>query len=416
MPSRSSTLSSAITTRMGSPPCTRVPPPARRPDAQPPAERLDAVGEAAQARAALGVGAADPVVDDLDDDLAVAAVTSTLAERGLRVLADVREALGDDVVGGHLERLGQPSVELDGRAGREQARARPALQRDGQAVAADDRRVHPARDVAQLLRATARSRVRAARARGLASGSAPSCFSSMLSSSDSATSRCWAPSCRLRSSRWRSFWPASITRAREPASSSRRALSSACSRAFSSAIPAAAPTASSSSGSSSSDASCTSAATGSPSRSISVVVRPSPALGQRHRLAVEVGPALELGQPVRELSDGSRSARASASRRSAGAGSPAARRARSPTRRAREPRVKEADQQCDGREPDHDERGPSDVSNAGPSNAPTQEQQGDHHQAEGERVDEQRDRAPQRPARRRPPCRPGRRRRSGRTR
>ena len=30
-------------------------------------------------------------------------------------------------------------------------------------------------------------------------------------------SRCWAPSWRLRSRRWRSLWPASMIRAREPA-------------------------------------------------------------------------------------------------------------------------------------------------------------------------------------------------------
>ena len=38
---------------------TRVPPPARRPDPQPAAERLDPVGQPAQSRAPLGVGAAD---------------------------------------------------------------------------------------------------------------------------------------------------------------------------------------------------------------------------------------------------------------------------------------------------------------------------------------------------------------------
>ena len=65
----------------------------------------------------------------------------------------------------------------------------------------------------------------------------------MPSSSESAISRCWAPSWRLRSSRLRSRWPASITRPREPSSSCSFAFSSACSRPFSSAIAAAALTA-----------------------------------------------------------------------------------------------------------------------------------------------------------------------------
>ena len=51
--------------------------------------------------------------------------------------------------------------------------------------------------------------------------------------SESATSRCWAPSCRLRSSRRRSAVPASTIRARDARSSSTRARSCACSRSFS---------------------------------------------------------------------------------------------------------------------------------------------------------------------------------------
>ena len=112
-------------------------------------------------------------------------------------------------------------------------------------------------------------------------------------------SRCWAPSCRLRSSRCRSLCPAAMTRARDPRSSSSRALSSACNRAFSSAIPAAAVTEARSSGSSVSAGSCTSAATRSPSRSISVVARPAP-VRQVHAPTVEVGVAPEVGEPVRE--------------------------------------------------------------------------------------------------------------------
>ena len=71
------------------------------------------------------------------------------------------------------------------------------------------------------MRDLAAARVRSERG---ASASSASSRSSMLSSSDSAISRCCAPSWRLRSSRWRSCWPASITRPREPRSSSQPRL------------------------------------------------------------------------------------------------------------------------------------------------------------------------------------------------
>ena len=87
---------------------------ARRPDPQPATERLDPVGQAAQAGAALAVGAAHPVVDDLDHERCRSTrSTSTVAELRVGVLADVREALGDDVVRGHLEPLGKPAVDRD---------------------------------------------------------------------------------------------------------------------------------------------------------------------------------------------------------------------------------------------------------------------------------------------------------------
>ena len=78
----------------------------------------------------------------------------------------------------------------------------------------------PARDVAQLVERRGDLAAAPGRARALASGSPPSRCSAGSSSSERATSRCCAPSCRLRSSRWRSFWPASITRERDPRSSS----------------------------------------------------------------------------------------------------------------------------------------------------------------------------------------------------
>ena len=110
------------------------------------------------------------------------------------------------------------------------------LERDREAVPADDGRMDAPRDVAQLL-----ERRRDLAPRLVERGPRVGVVAEPLARAGRAratarSSRCCAPSCRLRSSRWRSFWPASITRAREPRSSSRRARSSACSRAFSSAI------------------------------------------------------------------------------------------------------------------------------------------------------------------------------------
>src|SRR3954468_4705509 len=67
-------------------------------DLQAAVERADAVGEPAQPRPALRVGAADPVGDDLDDEPPDLRPHADGRRRGLRVLADVREALGDDEV------------------------------------------------------------------------------------------------------------------------------------------------------------------------------------------------------------------------------------------------------------------------------------------------------------------------------
>ena len=86
-----------------------------------------------------------------DDDPAVGARDVDRGRRRVRVLADVRQALGDEVVRRHLERLGQPVVELDREPHGDRGVGRQGLQRDGQAVAADDGGVQPVRDVAQLL-------------------------------------------------------------------------------------------------------------------------------------------------------------------------------------------------------------------------------------------------------------------------
>ena len=80
-------------------------------------ERRDAVGEAAEARSARRVGAADAVVRDLDAQRALLAGDANGHDRGAGVLDHVRERLRDDVVGGGLDRLRQLDVrrlDLDG--------------------------------------------------------------------------------------------------------------------------------------------------------------------------------------------------------------------------------------------------------------------------------------------------------------
>ena len=177
--------------------------------------------------------------------------------------------------------------------------------------------------------------------------------SSRPSSSDSATSRCCAPSCRLRSSRCRSCWPASMTRAREPCSSSSRARSSACSRPFSSAMPAAAADGVEQLG-------LVARATGrarAPRRvrrrdRSRVVARPSSGTGQRDGAAFDVGPAPVLGQPVGERQRGI------AQRARERVAQVGRRRVRAQLDeqvadgRAGEPGVEQADQERDRREPD----------------------------------------------------------------
>jgi hypothetical protein len=63
---------------------------------QAPVERLDAVGQAAQAAAERLVGAADAVVGDIDPQLPALAPDVDRGGRRPRVLGDVGERLGGD--------------------------------------------------------------------------------------------------------------------------------------------------------------------------------------------------------------------------------------------------------------------------------------------------------------------------------
>ena len=112
-------------------------------------ERLDAVGEAAQARAGGVVGAADAVVGDLDARQRARLPDAHRDARRLRVLADVGQRLGGDEVRGQLDRLGEAAGRLVGDRGVDGRARREPLQRRGQPVL-EHRRVEPARELAQL--------------------------------------------------------------------------------------------------------------------------------------------------------------------------------------------------------------------------------------------------------------------------
>ena len=223
MPLRTSRLSSAITTRTAAPRTTVVPCPGRARDAQPAVERLDAVGQAAQPAAARVVGAADAVVGDLDRRAVAVAPHAHVGARRVGVLRDVRQRLAGDEVGRELDRLRQAAGRLAGR---------PSSARRARRERARGRRARPCSSTAGWMpRASSRSSSSERRellARGgderLGGRSSPTRFCSRRSCSAIATSRCCAPSWRLRSSRRRSASPASTIRSRDARSSAQPGL------------------------------------------------------------------------------------------------------------------------------------------------------------------------------------------------
>ena len=118
--------------------------------------------------------------------------------------------------------------------------------------------------------------------------------------SESATSRCCAPSCRSRSIRLPAASALSTIRAREARSSLTLACSSAARRSFSSASAAAPTTACTSSRSSVTEGSWSSIATGSPPRCTGVQERAAPGSRQRHGPAGRVDPRRAFRQPIGE--------------------------------------------------------------------------------------------------------------------
>ena len=208
----------------GSSAVTVVPAPGGTDDAQPPVQRRDAIGQPAQARAAGLVGAADAVVGDLDHR-AAGRVPDAHGDRGrLRVLGDVGQRLGGDEVGGELDRLGQatrqPRTETVVGTGERAASDRAPRRGRGRAPRGGSRapaRAAPASDWASWSLAVDAS---CSAADGSSRGCGPAAGAAAATS---ATRRCCAPSCRLRSRRRRSASPAATMRSREACTSASRA-------------------------------------------------------------------------------------------------------------------------------------------------------------------------------------------------
>ncbi len=135
------------------------------------AQSLDAVGEACQAGTARWIGPADSVVAERQQQAAAARSERHLHARGLRVLDRVGQCLGDGVVGGDLDRLGQPPVELACRGPPGRRTGGPASSVPGAARLGQDRRVQPAGDLPQFLQHPVQSRRLSASSCSLLAGS-----------------------------------------------------------------------------------------------------------------------------------------------------------------------------------------------------------------------------------------------------
>ena len=170
--------------------------------------------------AAAGSGAADAVVADLGPRACRSRSAPHLGVSGARVLGDVGQRLGDDEVGGRLDRGGSRStrhVDLD-------RHGRPRRQ-------LGDDRVQPAlgQDRGRMPWASSRSPTFARSAwssaslhqRGDGLLSRSSAWHASLSVMIVWTRPCWAPSCRSRTTRRRSSSVAATSRARDAATSVR---------------------------------------------------------------------------------------------------------------------------------------------------------------------------------------------------
>ena len=160
----------------------------------------DAVDEPAQARAALRVGAADAVVRHLDASAAVRLGDLDPGRGRLRVLGDVRERLRDHVVRGRLG-LGREALARGVDLHRDGRPRRSVSSAGREAAVGEDCRMDAAGELAQLRERLGQLLARAGeQLRCAAAGSDASFDSTSRSETESATSRCCAPSWRFRSS------------------------------------------------------------------------------------------------------------------------------------------------------------------------------------------------------------------------
>ena len=185
---------------------TTVPPRGGVSDLEAPPSAADPVAHPHQP-VAVGIGAADAVVADLDAQRPVVHPRAYLGALGVRVLDDVGERLGDDEVRARLDLrraaarpARRPDRQVEPRDDRVDARPQPA--------AREDRREDPVRQLAQLGVALLRLLERLADERRppRPSPSRNACCAS-FSVTIVCTSRCCAPSWRSRTTRRRASSP-----------------------------------------------------------------------------------------------------------------------------------------------------------------------------------------------------------------
>jgi hypothetical protein len=115
------------------------------------AQRLDPVGQADEPGAPADLRPAGAVVAHQQAQPVGGGACLDLDGRGTGVLGRVGQRFGDDVVGGDLDRLGQPLRHGHLQLHRNGGAARQRLQRRAQAALRQDRRVDAARELAKVL-------------------------------------------------------------------------------------------------------------------------------------------------------------------------------------------------------------------------------------------------------------------------
>ena len=115
------------------------------------AQRVDAVGQPDQAGPISRVGTALAVVPDVHPHGVVVGVDRDLDCCRVRVLGNVRQGLGDDVVDADLDRLRKPVPTSDVELDRHRSTARDVAQRGPKPTFGQDRRVDAVRDLSEVV-------------------------------------------------------------------------------------------------------------------------------------------------------------------------------------------------------------------------------------------------------------------------